>query len=613
MKHISRAFSAAVSFRIPGNIFPEIIFFGIFSALLVFKSITLAGAMMYKNHVWVSWKRAFDTAYPHIEYYIIPCVMIVSVAFFFPRAKRLLAYITLDAITSFLFIADILYFRSFSTLPTPIVLHQTANLENLSSSVFGMMRPMDILFVFDIITASLLFFKIRTFAVDRCRPVIALAIIAISGWMILSPVYKEHRRGNNIIAPLIDSLDQAITAVNLSPLLYHAYSVYTYNTATAPRTLNDKEINEIERWLDFNNGETGSSEFKGIFNGRNVLLIQFESLENFVIGKKSENQEITPVINGLLKNALYFSDYHEQVREGNSSDAEFTSNASMFPLRRGSTAFMFAETTYAATIPKLFREKGYSALAAHADHGSFWNWRALLSNLGYTDCIDISRFTVDEFLIFGISDRSYLRQMVPIIGEQKKPFLVYLATLSSHMPFKIPDDKKGLKLSPALAKTKLGDYFQCMHYTDAQLGMFFDLLSRKGLLDNTVIVLWGDHEGIHKYYPEEIDKITPRESWWYRNHKRVPLVIYSKDIKGRAITTAGGQIDLLPTIAHLFALDEKKLSRRTLGRNLLTTKRNFVLDSNDTVYGTKDPELIRHAKEGMDISEKIIRSGYFGR
>jgi lipoteichoic acid synthase len=614
MKHIRRTFYAVGSFRISWNmLFPEIFLFALFTALLVFKSIALSGAMMYKNHVWVSWKRAFDTAYPHIDYYIIPCMIIFSFAFFFPRSKRLLAYIILDIIISLLFVTDILYFRSFSTLPTPIVLHQFANLENLSSSVFGMMHPMDIIFVFDIIAASLLFFKLRIITIDKARPLYALLLLAASVWVLLSPVYREHRRGNNIIAPLIDSLDQAVTAFNLSPLLYHAYSVYEYNTTSAPRPLTSEDVISIERWLDFKSNDSSKSNYKGIFEGKNVILIQFESLESFVIGQKADGHEITPVLNRLMKNSIYFSDFHEQVRDGNSSDAEFISNTSMYPLRRGSTAFMFPETPYTATTPKLFREKGYSALAAHADHGSFWNWRAMLSDIGYPECIDISHFTIDEFLIFGISDRSYLRQMVPVISERKTPFLVYLATLSSHMPFKIPEAQKGLKLSLNLARTKLGDYFQCMHYTDAQLGMFFDMLSKKGLLDNTVIVLWGDHEGIHKYYPEEIEKITPRESWWYRNHKRVPLFIYSKELKGRVIATAGGQIDLLPTLAHLFALDEKKLSRRSLGRNLFSTGRNVVLDSDDTVYGTKDPVLIRHTKEGMDISDKIIRSGYFGR
>jgi phosphoglycerol transferase MdoB-like AlkP superfamily enzyme len=614
MTQFRKGFSAGVSLRIPPEGFTsEIILYAFFTAALVLKSIVLTGAMMYKNHAWLSWNRALDAADPHLGYYILPCMMIMSLAFFFPGSKRLLSYIILDAAVSAFFTADILYFRSFSTLPTPVILHQTANLENLSSSVFGMMRPMDILFFADIIIASALFFKLRKITADRSRPAVAVALLIAAAWSLLSPVYKEHKRGNNIIAPLIDSLDQAVTAFNLSPLLYHAYSIYEYNTDCAPLTLSADDKAAIERWLDEKNDDSTDSPYAGMFKGKNAILIQFESLENFVIGKKAEGQEITPVINSLLKNALYFSDYHEQVREGNSSDAEFLSNASMFPLRQGSVNFMFPGTPYSATMPKLFRKKGYSALAAHADHGSFWNWRASLSNLGYTECIDVSKFTVDEFLIFGISDRSYLRQMVPVISERKKPFLTYLATLSSHIPFKMPDTHKGLRLSTALDNTRLGGYFQSMHYTDAQLGMFFKMLSEKGILDDTVIVLWGDHEGIHKYYPDEIEKIRPREDWWYRNGKRVPLVIYYKGLKGRVITTAGGEVDLLPTIAHLFALDEKKLSRRSLGRNLLSTKKNYVLDSNDTVYGTADPELVRHAKEGMAISDKIIRSGYFGK
>lgn len=40
----------------------------------------------------------------------------------------------------------------------------------------------------------------------------------------------------------------------------------------------------------------------------------------------------------------------------------------------------------------------------------------------------------------------------------------------------------------------MGNYIRSAHYADAALGEFINLLRDNGLLDNTMIMLYGDHE-----------------------------------------------------------------------------------------------------------------------
>ena len=46
------------------------------------------------------------------------------------------------------------------------------------------------------------------------------------------------------------------------------------------------------------------------------------------------------------------------------------------------------------------------------------------------------------------------------------------------------------------------------------IGALIDQLDKDGILDNSVLVIYGDHTGIHKYYNDELEKIEPKESWW---------------------------------------------------------------------------------------------------
>ena len=45
-----------------------------------------------------------------------------------------------------------------------------------------------------------------------------------------------------------------------------------------------------------------------------------------------------------------------------------------------------------------------------------------------------------------------------------------------------------------LKGTKLGNYLITAHYADLALGQFFDYVRESDYYDNTVFVLYGDHE-----------------------------------------------------------------------------------------------------------------------
>ena len=286
-------------------------------------------------------------------------------------------------------------------------------------------------------------------------------------------------------------------------------------------------------------------------------------------------------------------------------------NTSVYPIRTGATFFRFPNNTY-NSLPKLLQGMGYSTLAIHGDRGSYWNWVPALTSIGFEKTMDETHFNTDEKIGLGISDGSYFKQVAPILASEKQPFYNFIVTLTSHSPFDLPDQYRKLALSEDLNKTKLGGYFQSVNYTDEQIGNFIGTLDKSGVLNNSVVVIYGDHTGVHKYYNDEVKEVQPQENWWLDDSKRIPLIIYHKGMKAREIEITGGQIDTMPTVAYLMGITEERYKNTVFGRNLLNTNQDFAVLANKQYVGkAADNEEIQEKLQGIDLADLIIRKNYF--
>lgn len=177
----------------------------------------------------------------------------------------------------------------------------------------------------------------------------------------------------------------------------------------------------------------------------------------------------------------------------------------------------------------------------------------------------------------------------------------------------MPQDEKVLKLPSNLEGTRIGGYMHSIYYTDKYLGEFLKQLQADGTLDNMVVAIYGDHEGVHKFYADEVASTSGLEDWMKENNRKVPLVIYNKELEGKTFSMYGGQVDTLPTLAYLFGVSKEQYNTPlTLGRNLLNTNKSYVLLSNRELLqsGLTEKEQIK-IKSLIDISDKMIRGNYY--
>jgi phosphoglycerol transferase MdoB-like AlkP superfamily enzyme len=585
--------------------------------ILLAKSIVLMGFVYSSDQSVINISRGLRNI-TYMGICVAFLLIIVSFSYLAKRKGRLWLLLILNFLCSFLFAFDAVYLRANGNFLSTQLLRQTGNLNNLWGSIFAMFRPCDIIFFFDIPIIALTLILTRKFRytsplfirtkarITAFFTVFILSVAFIVSNYLIIDVYGNDK--NDYI--FYTHWNPGQTICNTSPMGFHVYDCYVFLSDFRQYNISSKDKAAIQAWIDAKNEKLPANSYKGMYKGKNLLVIQVESLENFVIGQSVDGQQITPTLNGLLNNSIYFDNYYAQVNEGTSSDADLMTNTSIFPVRRGSTFFRFPYTTY-NSMPKILEKQGYSTKAIHPDNGEYWNWMEALYNIGFEQCIDSKSFKMDEVIFLGLSDGSFLRQVKDTIINQKTPFYNFMVTLTSHSPFEMPDRHKQLKLNDTIKDTKLGGYFQSIKYTDSCLGTFIDNLDKSGVLDNTVLVIYGDHSSVHKYFNDEIQAIKPSEDWWLDNDCRVPLIIYEKGQTPQKIHTTGGQIDLMPTLLYSFGIDESEYESTVFGRNLLNTKEDFALLANGEFRGNIDSKKQAEVLQGLEYADMAIRSNFF--
>lgn len=391
------------------------------------------------------------------------------------------------------------------------------------------------------------------------------------------------------------------------------------------------------------------NEYTNILDGKNVIVIHAESIMTHDMGLSFNNLELTPNINKLASEGLFFSNYYPQVSVGTSSDTEFTFNTSLLPASTGTVFVNYWDRTYEA-IPNLLRQKGYYTASMHANNASFWNRNVMHETLGYNKFYAKSDYDYSDeskILGMGLSDKEFFKQSVQKIkkiSEENDKFYITTITLTNHTPWDegdkygdytvdykttVQDEQGNAKevTLPYMEGRELGDYFKAVHYADSALGEFIDELDKEGLLENTVIVLYGDHDAKiskseYKYFynydfetGEQYDKDDERyvdvDYYNYELNRKVPFIIWSKDSKGdkllnKEVGKVMGMYDAMPTLANMLNFDYKY----ALGHDIFSTDENIVVFPNgnwvtDKMYYNAQKEENLLLKDSVVGNEEI--------
>ena len=580
--------------------------------VLQFKSMILLSMLRTPNSSSINLGSIYFTS-PVIWAHVAIIILIVSPIFFFKQKGRLRAALIIDILVTIIFVADIWYYRANGTFLSIRHLIHKEIFNPIGKNLFNF-RLVDLAFLIDFIILFSIykFIKIKEEIEKKLylRIIKAISVFLISAFVIGIGHYyvdiKQMDSGKNLFRL---SWAPFQTFSDMSPLGYHGFDINFY--ADKNKILTNDEKNDIENWFNDNKEDIPDNKYKGMLKGKNLIAIQVESLENFVINQKVYGQEITPNLNKLLSKSLYFDSIYEQNNSGTSSDADLLVNTSIFPIRQGTTVYSYPWDKY-NSLQHLLNGKGYTTISTHAELPGSWNWAEFHKSFEADKIWDIGKYNQDEIIGLGLSDESYLKQISEKLKNENGPFYAFMTTLTSHGPFDMPENKKYLNLPKELDENMVGAYFQSVRYTDEAIGKFIEQLEKNNQLDNTVIMIYGDHCGVHKFYEDKIQDSPLEGDWWKDNHKKIPYIIYSKDLQPEVISKAGGQSDFLPTISYLLGIDRSEFENSSMGRVLVNTERDATIINSGDIMGTpKDENEISHLKDTFKIADSIIEKNYF--
>lgn len=518
-------------------------------------------------------------------------VLIIALANILKGRKRDISLLIVYSIISFVMFADATYFKYFNQLTSVVVLKQFSQLTTVGESISYVLKPVNFLLIADIIPLVIYYLFIRKNRLSNS----------------IHPLGKKQSIGFTVVALAIVILSVASVNVFNDNINLNKQEFFTYHLADIYNTFFSKyEAGDVDELLKESIAKTTNKEKKlyGVAKGKNVITIQVEGLQNFVINRNYDGQEITPNLNKLIKeNSIYFDRYYQQLGRGNTSDAEFVSHNSLYPAMDGQTYLMYYSNTYYG-LPWILKDNGYSTAAFHGYKAAFWSRDKAYPYQGFDKFYSgDAHYKINEPVIgLGINDSEFYTQSIDFIKSMQEPYYAFLVTLSSHHPFDMPDIYKKIKLEDKHEGTLFGNYIQSINYADVALGEFIQQLKEEGLYENTIINIYGDHFGLSSIDEENKKIMTEYLGYEYDFDEmlRVPLIVHmpESDIAQR-ISITGGQIDFLPTLLNLLGIENKK--GIMIGQDLVNAEEGFVAQQTYMLKGSyfKDDIAFSMSRDGI--------------
>ncbi|KMY54754.1 hypothetical protein AC623_13105 [Bacillus sp. FJAT-27231] len=514
-------------------------------------------------------------------------MLIMGISMFFKSEKARNRYLIITSfLLTFLLYANVVFYRFFNDFITMPLLFQTSNFADLGNSVTEEFKWYDMFYFADLIVIMVILkVKPKLISFHSMTKMNRRAyFLAAAAMFFLNLGLSEIERPQL----LTRTFDREMLVKNIGTFNYHIYDVILQSKSSAQRALADgSELADIENYSDTNYAKPNDELF-GVAKGKNLIMVSVESTQEFVINNKVNGQEITPFMNQFAKQSLYFNNFYHQTGQGKTSDAEFLTENSLYPLSRGAVFFTHSGNEFNSMAEKL-RENGYFSNAMHANNKSFWNRDIMYKSLGYERFYEAGDYDInaDNSVNWGMKDIPFFEQSVQHMKDMPKPFYSKLITLTNHHPFYYDEEDQFIDEFTSNSGT-LNRYFVTVRYTDEALKKFVEDLKAAGLYENSVIVLYGDHYGISENHNEAMSQYLGKEVTPFVSTQlqKVPFMIHIPGVKGRVIDKVGGQIDVRPTLLHLLGIETK--DDLQFGQDLLSKDHEDLAVFRDGRFVTKD-------------------------
>ena len=341
------------------------------------------------------------------------------------------------------------------------------------------------------------------------------------------------------------------------------------------KTKEEENLEDIEFLnIMFEPSEKKNNKYTGLFKNKNIIFIQFEGLDDWLITKDG-----TPTIYNMLNNSFNFKNHYSYYNGGGSTfNSEFAVNTGFItPLSYTQNAYTFNKNYFPYSMANILKNEGYTVNAFHMNTGEYYSRTINYKNWGYDNyygLIDMFEYNDDTYTL----DRELIlnEKFNELLFKEDTPFVDYIITYSGHLPF---TNSKGVckllydednkpeeivestenedtkaKESITIERTPMTEE-ECIRRqakeTDYMMELLLKNLEEKNLIDNTIIVAFSDH---YLYTVEDKTILDKYKETSNNLINKTPFFIWSKGTKKTDINKVTSQLNILPTTLNLLGI-----------------------------------------------------------
>ena len=345
------------------------------------------------------------------------------------------------------------------------------------------------------------------------------------------------------------------------------------------KLIKNEENNTIKEMHEYFSSQEASkkNKYTGMFKDKNLIVLVGESFSSLAI-----REDLTPNLYKLYKEGFQFDNFYTPIFPVSPADGEYITDTSLIP-KEGVWSFLRVAGNYMPySYANVFEKQGYSSNAYHNHTATYYERDKYIETMGYNSYLAVGTGLEDRMDTSNWPNSDY--EMVKTTVDDyinNEKFMAYYMTVSGHMNYtKIGnmmvyrnwDQVKDLPYS-----NKAKGYLAANIELDKAVGELLSRLEQAGKLEDTVIVISGDH------YPYgltlgEINELSTFDRDDKFEKFRMPFLIWRGSMKGSIkVEKIGSSLDVLPTVLNLFGAEFD--SRLLMGRDILSDSDPIVIFS----------------------------------
>lgn len=311
---------------------------------------------------------------------------------------------------------------------------------------------------------------------------------------------------------------------------------------------------QIDAFLNAKSTYSGDNRFSGVLQGKNLILVQMESIDDWII-----TEQTMPTVSRLMREGINFTNMYTCLYgSGWTFSTEFAFNTGIYQSTAGVAAYSMSQNAFPFSVANILNNQGYTSLSFHQNTGNFYSRSSIHPALGYERYTSTAAIVAPEFL--SDSDVSMVEDdTVWNMITGSKPFLSFINTYGAHVPYSKdnPLVSWALTMYPeydiADRDPELNAVYAKARTLDDMFAVLLKRLEEDGLLQNTVIIAYADHYcyGLNdKQIVHELSEANGSSIL-----ERTPAFIWYAGCESMEVNKVCQTIDWVPTIANLFGVD----------------------------------------------------------